>query len=369
MATGIIDRPGPSYQIRYQLGGKTHVEAFPKEKGIKAAMARRRELLTRADRGKAAPSRDTFADWQQRWRDSIRATTSPMTQRGYESAMRLWLNPEIGHVRLRDIDRTLLRSVYAKLAERLSANTILTVHRIVSGCLAAAVEANKIDSNPAIGWGGRGLPKRRDVAERSILTPADARKLLDAARAGPTTGNYAHHGWMLFPVLFALGAGLRRSEIAALTWDRVNLDTGEVVVSESIREMSAKDRRRGPTKTGKTRTVVLPEWAVAELRGENVSRFRRGPICVKPNGQPINPDAMTNAFAHLAERIGRPELTFHDLRHTCCSWALDAGASIKDVQQMAGHAKASTTLDVYAHVVEGHAARTAGKLDSVMRNG
>jgi integrase len=217
------------------------------------------------------------------------------------------------------------------------------------------------------------LPKVPET-ERPILTVPDARKLLDVARAGPTTGSFAHQPWLLFPIVFALGCGMRRSEIAALTWDRINLETGEVLVSESIREMSRKERLRGSTKTGKVRRVYLPGWALAELRGEattskegvaSVVRFRRGPVCLKPDGEPVNPNAMTEAFKHLAAAIGFAG-TFHDLRHTAASWALAASASVKDVQLMLGHSKPSTTLNTYSHAMPDSASGTAAKLDAVM---
>ena len=47
-----------------------------------------------------------------------------------------------------------------------------------------------------------------------------------------------------------------------------------------------------------------------------------------------------------------PRLTPHDLRHTAASLAISAGANVKAVQRMLGHASASMTLDVYAELFE-----------------
>ena len=43
-----------------------------------------------------------------------------------------------------------------------------------------------------------------------------------------------------------------------------------------------------------------------------------------------------------------PRVTLHDLRHTAASLAVSAGANVKAVQRMLGHASAAMTLDVYA---------------------
>ena len=47
-----------------------------------------------------------------------------------------------------------------------------------------------------------------------------------------------------------------------------------------------------------------------------------------------------------------PSITPHDLRHTAASLAVSAGANVKAVQRMLGHAKASMTLDVYADLFD-----------------
>jgi integrase len=51
-------------------------------------------------------------------------------------------------------------------------------------------------------------------------------------------------------------------------------------------------------------------------------------------------------------RSGVPRLTPHDLRHTAASLAISAGANVKAVQRMLGHASAAMTLDTYADLFD-----------------
>ena len=55
----------------------------------------------------------------------------------------------------------------------------------------------------------------------------------------------------------------------------------------------------------------------------------------------------TRFWDPATERAGLPGLTPHELRHTAASLAVAAGANVKAVQQMLGHASAAMTLDVY----------------------
>ena len=69
-------------------------------------------------------------------------------------------------------------------------------------------------------------------------------------------------------------------------------------------------------------------------------------------------------------QAGLPGLTPHELRHTAASLAVAAGANIKAVQQMLGHASAAMTLDVYAGLFADDLDAVAERLDqAVMRRG
>jgi len=56
-------------------------------------------------------------------------------------------------------------------------------------------------------------------------------------------------------------------------------------------------------------------------------------------------------------------VTPHDLRHTAASLAISAGANVKAVQRMLGHASAAMTLDTYADLFDGDLNSVAESLD------
>jgi integrase len=59
----------------------------------------------------------------------------------------------------------------------------------------------------------------------------------------------------------------------------------------------------------------------------------------------------------------------HDLRHTAASLAISAGANVKAVQRMLGHASAAMTLDVYADLFDDDLDHVAGRLDEAASEG
>ncbi|MDY7543360.1 MULTISPECIES: tyrosine-type recombinase/integrase [unclassified Cryobacterium] len=112
-------------------------------------------------------------------------------------------------------------------------------------------------------------------------------------------------------------------------------------------------RYLGTPKSGKARTVSLPGFLVAELRppvdGQPpdafVFRAARGGDIHESNWRGrVWAKAVT--LAGLASKKPTP----HDLRHAAASMTIASGADVKVVQLQLGHARATETLDVYAHL-------------------
>jgi integrase len=66
-------------------------------------------------------------------------------------------------------------------------------------------------------------------------------------------------------------------------------------------------------------------------------------------GRPWRRSRFGDAWRSAREASG-VDARFHDLRHYCASVLIDAGRSVKNVQEVLGHASATETLDVYAHL-------------------
>ena len=130
------------------------------------------------------------------------------------------------------------------------------------------------------------------------------------------------------------------------------------------------------TKNDKWRKLTVPPFVMDILKRvqeeQNRSRDLMGAawensfglVFTNADGRYIMPQTAFKRFKKAAEKVGRPDARFHDLRHTYAVISLQEGDDIKTVQQNLGHATASFTLDVYGHVSEKMKQESADRMQS-----
>lgn len=134
----------------------------------------------------------------------------------------------------------------------------------------------------------------------------------------------------------ALYMGMRKGEIFALTWEDIDMLAGEVTISKSI---DVESGMVGPTKTKQIRTIQMP-FAVAKIMEKGYTPGKEGDRCFRT----FNPNQQLKA---LCKKADVPVISFHDLRHTFATTCLERQLSPKWVSETLGHAKLTTTLDIY----------------------
>jgi integrase len=157
-------------------------------------------------------------------------------------------------------------------------------------------------------------------------------------------------------VILAGSTGLRRSELIALTWSDINVDTLEVnVVRSCVRN------RFGETKTACSRRPVplhphvlkiLLEWKKESVyRDEGDFLFPS----IRRNGkQPLSPDSLLKRSIRPAlQRAGikGKVIGWHSFRHSLATNLRAMGVDIKTAQELLRHANSRTTLDIYTRAV------------------
>ncbi|MEU8329371.1 site-specific integrase [Micromonospora sp. NPDC048839] len=110
--------------------------------------------------------------------------------------------------------------------------------------------------------------------------------------------------------------------------------------------------------------MSIPRLLVDELAAHVAGKRRDDLVFTAPNGGPLrNTNFRPWVFAPAAASVGLAGVTPHDLRHTAGSLVVAAGANVKAVQRMLGHASASMTLNVYAGLFGDDLDAVATRLD------
>jgi integrase len=141
-------------------------------------------------------------------------------------------------------------------------------------------------------------------------------------------------------VLLSVKAGLRASEIANLTWPTLIEPTGEIGTSLELQDRAAKK--------GSGRVIPIhPELRAALVKLARLAPVSEGPVIRSERGGPMTPVSIVCWFANAYRAIGLQGCSSHSGRRTFITRAArlvhNAGASLRDVQLLAGHRSIQTT--------------------------
>ena len=126
--------------------------------------------------------------------------------------------------------------------------------------------------------------------------------------------------------------------------------------------------------------MITPASAIMDLlkRHREAQRKQRaliweawvqsGLVFTNDLGQHLATHTVYTAFKRIVTAIGRPDVRFHDLRHSYSVAAIRSGDDIKTVQGNLGHATAAFTLDVYGHVTDQMKQESAARMESYIKD-
>lgn len=112
------------------------------------------------------------------------------------------------------------------------------------------------------------------------------------------------------------------------------------------------------------RFKVGSEW-VRRVEIENGKTVDNDLLFTRWNGQPFDPNAVTSWFPGFLAAHDLPAVHFHSLRHTNASLLIAAHVPVTTVSGRLGHAKTSTTTDIYAGFIRSSDAAAADALTDV----
>ncbi len=152
--------------------------------------------------------------------------------------------------------------------------------------------------------------------------------------------------------------GLRRGECVGLQWQDIDEQNLLLRVERNVTYTTKTGIVVSTPKTAKSRRPIpIMETTMRLLLSLKQMRLREYPdvdiessfIFPGEKGifDPKDPNAVTRRVKRFMAAHGLPDLSPHDLRHSCATLLLGSGADIKSVQEILGHTNANTTLNFY----------------------
>lgn len=320
--------------------GRRHRKTFRTQK---AADAHERKMIDERELGilPTGTRSDHVKDFLVTWERAVYPSIRTNTMRGYESAVRRYVLPRLGDMRLRDVDQRVVQDYVSDLtAEGLSPRTVEFQFAVLSSILNLAADYGLAKPAHKAKRGGAGsgirLPKKVR-AHRSPPTVAQIELL--ATKIDPDCAAL---------VRLAGYCGLRQSECFGLSPASVDLERHRVHVRRTLEHASRS--LVDLTKNGHDRYVTLVGPA-AESLADHLAEYAGEDLVFHRRGRPIHPSVFHRWVWHPARcAAGLPDVWFHDLRHSAASIMAAGGWGPKKVQAELGHHSASFTLDRYSHL-------------------
>lgn len=366
---GSIERRGSGwrYRISYtDADGKVHKpsrQGFATKREAQVAMTAHLQQLDSAPARRRGPR--TTGQYLTGWldlyeRSGSRKRSTTATTRQHVTR---YLIPRIGHVPLSRLTAEHLTGLYAELVNEggtglrmpahdpehkvsgLSPKTVRNIAGTMHKALSDAVKRGYLYRNPA---DGVDLPRW----ERAELTVWDETQVARFLHHAAAADNVYLPLWRLL-----LTTGMRRGELLGLRWSDVDLVAGTVTVAQSRVETNGRVTVESPKTRAGRRTIAIDPDTVTllarlkdahEAAAETYGVWTSPYVATNLDGRPIYPRTLTRHFQATAKAAGLPSPRLHDGRHTAATLALQHGVPVNVVAGRLGHAKVSTTLDVYA---------------------
>ena len=284
----------------------------------------------------------TVADLAERYMEAhVNVNCRPATVEAFGRVMRLYILPELGSLKLSEVEREHVSALHHKLRDKpRQANvTVSVLSRMFR--LAEAWGMTPPRLNPC-----RSVRRYREKRRERFLTPEEFRSLGRALDEAEAEGS-------VFPtavpaIRLLLLTGCRRNEIVRLKWDDVDCVAGEIRLTDG--------------KTGWRSVQLTP--AVEHVLA-SVPRIEDNPWVITGRNRGDRLKGLDRIWQRLRRKAGLDDVRIHDLRHSYASRALALGEGLSMIAELLGHRRVTTTAR-YAHLArdteKASAARVGGSI-------
>lgn len=325
-----------------------------------------------------------FSEWVKEWLISRKIDVRECTGESYETHARVIVEyfnenqiklSEISYSDIEEYCKFMLKEgkVNRYTGER-SGYAIRTVRSqkfIITSALNWAVKRGLITNNPALTV-TVSRKKNRQLARKPVFfTVKEANDYLTFLK----DKNDILYGLIYTTLMF----GLRRSEVLGLTVQSVDFARRKLYINRTVVKMlhihdenatKTFDSEREYPLTDELITffkeVIDQKRLYKKFFGNNYTD--NDFLFTWEDGRPFFPDYVSKHHKKMIAMFGKPNLTFHNLRHSTACILYEQGWKAKDIQEWLGHADIVTTMNIYTHIDRAHKQKQAESLSGVLNH-
>lgn len=375
MAT--VEKRGKSYRITVSDGYDTKGNQlrFRKtwtpqpgmtESQIKKALEKEKVLFEIEVKSGNGGVSTKLAEYIEYWLEKhVKVKLRPYTYERYSTHAKR-VNAALGHIKLEKLTPKHLMDFYETLSKDganqitkgpLAPKTIKEIHHFISSALSKAVQWKFIKDNVAQLVDAPTSPDKEAVC----LTADQAIMFI----------NRIHREKLKYEVYFMilLLTGMRRGEALGLEWQDIDFKNNTITIERiSIHSKKLGFRVGAPKTQRSNRRLSIPKELVDLLRiykmHQQSERLLKGDdwdpewdehprLFVQLSGKPMYPNCPYKRMKAIVKELGLPKGTnLHSLRHTHATLLITNNTDPSTVSGRLGHAKTSTTMNIYAHYLK-----------------
>lgn len=326
---------GLRYRVIYEdSDGKRQYESCSTKDMAEAIRAKRSVEAHEGTVLSKAKRATTFGDLWPRF-DVIKSGMAKKTYEMYTGAWNLYIRDQWSGTAVREVKSPAVAEWLAGLksertGKRISESYEHKILLTMKGLCTLAVEDGVMSASPL-----KSLKARPQ--------PSTSRRYLEVYQADALVAGIAPNQLMVQVMLHTL---VRRGEAAGLKVGDLSVRRKRLRIERDIDDDGEVDS----TKNGRHRDVPVSGQLLEDLKTACKGKTAGDYIMTDHNGLPWTKHTWRYVWEKARDASGVVDLDTHELRHTGVSWAIHAGANIKTIQRMCGHASAAMTLDIYGHL-------------------
>ncbi len=354
---------------------------------------------------------DEFAD---KWLEDIKGDLAYSTYESYKLLVDKRIVPYFKSYKLSNIKTPLIEAFYKTLTKDYSYGSIKKCSNVLSGMFKTAIRWDMIEINPCQ---NARLPKKNEedtglkyfTPQQSLMFLKSLDMVYETVYKGhdriDDTGkpyhvnDYTenHKVATQYKVFFTLSlfCGFRKGETLALKWSDIDFQKREIAITKAVGKTETGVALKKPKTATSVRKVPFPEQIIPvlkEYRKEyRLLRLSLGSawkgndnLFIQADGALMYRSTPYQFFKRHIKRYNQwveaheeqakseglevlPDIPLHGLRHSCATLLNYLDVNIIDIAKFLGHARSSTTMDIYAHSFEEQKREAVNKLEGFLQ--